>query len=212
MLSLLFVGGSFAKASNEAVFWQWFVENQSRFEHFERDQDALLDELTNAIHTYRQDLVFEVGAKKERDVRKLIISADGIKELFAAVSTLVAAAPKLEGWRIIAFRPRMENYAAYSVKYGGRTFDPKKFWFHARINHGRFEVIFYHPSYRNEDRQLMIAGSYILLDMALGEYDVVTGISQLDHQLLPEDPKAERLKPFSEFRSVFDDFKKQKKG
>lgn len=208
VLSLFVARGSFAKNSDEAVFWKWFVENQSRFEHFEREQDILLNELSDAIHAYRSGLVFEVGAKKKAGVREIIISADGIKELFPAVSKLVATAPKIEGWSVIAFRPRMDDYARLTVEYRGRSFDPKEIWFHPRTNDGRFEVIFYHPTYRDEDRPLIISGSYILLDMALGEYDVVTGISQLDHQLLPENPAAKGLKPFSELRSVFDAFKK----
>lgn len=206
-LMLFSTMGLFAKDTEEASFWKWFAKNQSRFEHFERDQEKLMDELGAALEAYRKGLVFEVGAMKEGS-RDLVISADGIDALFSAVSKLVAAAPKLPGWKIIAFRPRMEDYSRFVLEYHGRNFDPKEIWFHSRIKDGNFDVIFYHPSYRSEDRNLIISGTYILLDMALGEYDVVTGIHHLDHQLLPSDPRAEQLRPFSEFRAAFDDFKK----
>ena len=209
-LLLLSPMGLFAKDTDEAVFWKWFGKNQNRFDHLERDQDILMDELGTAVHTYKKGLVFEIGAKKE-DTREFVISADGLENLFPAVSKLVAAAPKLPGWRIIAFRPRMEDYSRFTVEYAGRKFDPKEIWFYSRIKDRHFDVIFYHPSYRDEDRNLIISGTYILLDMALGEYDVVTGIHQLDHQLLPADPKAEGLKQYSEFRAAFDEYKKQKK-
>jgi len=210
-LSLFFTMGFFAKDTEEAAFWKWFTKNQSRFEHFERDQEKLMDELGAALAVYKKGLVFEVGAQKEGS-RDFVISADGIGDLFPAVSKLAASAPKLTGWKIVAFRPRMGDYSRFSLEYGGRKFDPKDIWFYSRIKEGNFDVIFYHPSYRDEDRNLIISGSYILLDMALGEYDVVTGIHHIDHQLLPPDPKAEQLKPFSEFRAVFDDFKKQKRA
>ena len=211
LCSLFFTMGLFAKDTEEATFWKWFSSNQSRFEHFERDQEELMDELGSSLEAYKKGIVFEVGAVKE-DSRDLVISADGIEDLFPAVSKLVAAAPKLAGWKIVAFRPRMEDYSRFSLEYGGRKFDPKEIWFYSRIKDGGFDVIFYHPAYRSEDRNLIISGTYILLDMALGEYDVVTGIRHLDHQLLPSDPKAEQLKPFSEFRAAFDDFKKQKRA
>jgi hypothetical protein len=211
ILTLFFTMGLFAKESEEATFWKWFTKNQSRFEHFERDQEKLMDELGAALAAYKKGLVFEVGAKKEGS-RDFVISADGIEDLFAAVSKLAASAPKLTGWKIVAFRPRMDDYSRFSLEYSGRKFDPKEIWFYSLIKDGNFDVIFYHPSYHDEDRNLIISGTYILLDMAIGEYDVVTGIHHLDHQLLPRDPQAEQLKPFSEFRAAFDDFKKQKKG
>jgi hypothetical protein len=210
-LSLFCAMGLFAKNTEEAAFWNWFIKNQSRFEHFERDQETLMNELGTALAAYKKGLVFEVGAEKE-GARDFVISADGIQDLFPAVSKLAASAPKLTAWRIVAFRPRMDDYSRFALEYAGHKFDPKKIWFYSRIKDGRFDVIFYHPSYRDEDRNLIISGTYILLDMAIGEYDVVTGIRHLDHQLLPPDPSAEQLKPFSEFRAAFDDFKKQKKG
>ena len=211
LLALLLPMGLFAKDTEEAVFWRWFSKNQSRFEHFERDQDTLMGDLSAAVRAYKKGLVFEIGAKKD-GVREFVISADGIEDLFPAVSKLTAAAPKLSEWKIVAFRPRMDDYSRFTLEYNGRNFDPKEIWFYSRIKDGYFDVIFYHPSYRDEDRNQIIYGTYILLDTALGEYDVVTGIHHLDHQLSPADPKAEGLKSFSEFRATFDEFKKQKKG
>ena len=210
-LAVLFPMGLFAKDTDEVLFWKWFSNNQTRFEHFERDKDALISDLSEKIHAYKKGLVFEIGAKKD-GVREFVISADGIKDLFPAVSRLAATAPKLTNWKITAFRPRMDDYSRFTVEYGGRKFDPKEIWFYSRVVDGHFDVILYHPLYRDEDRNLIISGTYILLDMALGEYDVVTGIRQLDHQLLPADPKAEGLKPYSELRTAFDEFKKHKKG
>lgn len=203
--------GLCAKDTNEAVFWKWFGANAGRFENFERDQEVLMDELSEALNTYQSGVVFEIGAKQD-GVREFVISADGLENLFPAVTTLAKAAPKLRGWTIIAFRPRMDDYAQFTLNYHGRKFDPKEIWFYSRIKDGDFDVIFYHPAYRDEDRDVIISGTYILLDMALGEYDVVTGIHQLDHQLLSADPKADGLRPFSEFRFVFDEYKTQTKG
>lgn len=207
---LLFLAmDSFASEAREVTFWKWFSSNQNRFEHFERNQEKLMNELGAALAIYKEGLVFEVGANKDGS-RDLVISADGIEELFPAVSKLVSSAPRLNGWKIVAFRPRMDDYSQVSLSFGGRKFDPEEIWFYSRVRDGKFDVVLYHPSYRDDDRHLIISGSYILLDMAIGEYDVVTGIHQLDHQLLPTDRRKDKLKPFSEFREIFDQFKKQK--
>jgi hypothetical protein len=201
--------GFFSKDTAEATFWKWFAKHQDRLEHFERDQEQLMDEVGAALKKYKEGLVFEIGALKEGS-RDFVISADGIKELFPAVSKLAVSAPQMPGWKITAFRPRMDDYARFSLEYGGRKFDPKDIWFYSRIEDGHFDAIFYHPSYREEDRNLITSATYILLDMAIGEYDVVTGIRQLDHQLLPPDAKSEGLRPFSEFREAFDEYKGQR--
>lgn len=187
LLSILSTMSLFARETKEAAFWKWFTQNQTRFDNFELNQEVLLDELHAALDSYTKGLVFELGAKKD-NARDFVISADGIEDLFPAVSKLVAVSPKLPGWRIIAFRPRMDNYSHFTLEYGGRKFNPKEIWFHSQIKNGLLDVIFYHPSYRDEDRNSIISGTYILLDMALGEYDVVTGIHRLDHQQLPPDP------------------------
>lgn len=50
-------------------------------------------------------------------------------------------------------------------------------------------------------------GTYVLLDMALGEYDVMTGIRYIDHRELPDDPEALGLYRFEDLRTVFDEYK-----
>ena len=53
-------------------------------------------------------------------------------------------------------------------------------------------------------KDLLVNSTYILLDMALGEYDVMTGIRYIDHQQLPSEPEAAGLYKFQDLRSVFD--------
>ena len=62
----------------------------------------------------------------------------------------------------------------------------------------------YHPNYKEDERNVMISAMYILLDMALGEYDVVKGIRYIDHEPLPYNPEQQGLRPFSALRSIFD--------
>ena len=143
-------------------------------------------------------------------MREFVISADGIRGIFPSVVALVNAAPDLKRWHVIAFRPRMDDYTRFSLEYAGEKFDPKSIWFYSRIEGGSLDVIFYHQSYSDEIRNRIISATYILLDMAIGEFDVVTGIRYIDHQQLPRNPEAEGLRPFHDIRAVFDDFKAEK--
>lgn len=68
-------------------------------------------------------------------------------------------------------------------------------------------MIVYHPDYSDEDEALFINSTYILLDMALGEYDVMTGIRYIDNQRLPEDGDYSDLYKFEDLRRVFDECK-----
>lgn len=195
--------------SPESQFWRWFCENEPWLFELEADQERIFDELSAQLRNYKDGLTFEISARQD-GMREFIISADGIRDSFPSVMALADAAPDLKQWHVIAFRPRMDDYTRYSLDYAGDQFDPKSIWFQARIEDGSFDVIFYHQGYSDESRNRIISGTYILLDMAIGEFDVVTGIRYIDHQQLPGDPEAEGLRPFRDFRAVFDGFKSEK--
>lgn len=198
--------GLFAKETEEQKFWKWFQKNEPKIYQFENDQESVLDEITEELSKYKEGVVFEIS-QEQSGKREFIISADGLEELFPAVKALKEAAPSFEKWSIVAFRPRMEDYARFKLDYAGKEFDPANIWIYHRIQDGCFDLIIYYPEYADEERNAYISGAYILLDMALGEYDVVTGIRYIDHQRLPEKPEAEGLKPFSELRRIFDEYK-----
>ena len=196
----------FAQETDEQKFWKWFQKNESMIFHFEDKQEAIFDDISEHLAKYKEGMVFEVS-QEDKGKREFIISADGLKELFPAVEALKAAAPKLEHWSIVAFRPRVNDYARFKLDYAGKEFDPTNLWIYHRVEDGHFDLIVYHPEYTDEERNVFVSGTYILLDMALGEYDVVTGIRYIDHQKLPDSPQEVGLRPFSELRNIFDEYK-----
>lgn len=191
--------------SKEVTFWDWFSKNENNLFYLEKDQERLLDSISSALNEYEDGLVFEIS-NPLNGKRKFIISADGISELFPSVQALSKAAPVLDKWEVIAFRPRMEDYQNFKIDYAGNEIDASKIWIYYRIQDGFFDLIIYHPEYTDEERDLFVSASYILLDMALGEYNVTTGIRYIDHQRLPADPTNVGLLPFSELRNAFDSY------
>ncbi len=204
LIGLVFI--TMAQASPHSEFWSWFQANEARFPdttEFDEQYGSTISELLTNVE---DGLVYEIAIPEDGQ-KELIISADGILDLIPSVRNLVDAAPPLKGWDIIAFRPRLDDYTRFTLNYGDRKFDPKELWCWSRIDDGNFDLIIYHPDYDKEDRPLLANGTYLLLDMAIGEFDVMTGIRYIDHRELPIDPETDGLYKFAELRAVFDEFK-----
>lgn len=194
------------QASQYTDFWSWFQANEADFPSTTEFDAAYGDELSGRLTDIKSGLVYEIAILDEAE-NELVISGDGMVELIPFVRELVDSAPAVDGWIIIAFRPRMDDYATFTLNFGERKFDPKEIWCWSRVEDGRFDLVIYHPDYSDETRDLLVNGTYILLDMALGEYDVMTGIRYIDHRELPGDPESTGLFRFGDLRTVFDDYK-----
>ena len=194
------------QAGQVADFWSWFQANEADFPSTTEFHAAYGSELSARLSELKQGIVYEIAIPDDGR-KELVISADGIKELIPFVQEVVDAAPSMDTWTIHAFRPRMDNYADFDLNFDEYSFEPKKIWCWSRIEDGHFDLIIYHPNYTDERRDLLVNGTYILLDMALGEYDVMTGVRYIDHQKLPEDPESAGLYRFENLRVVFDEYK-----
>jgi len=190
----------------QTEFWSWFASQAKGFCAAPKEEMPLIvQHISERIKLVNEGLVCEFGLKGEQ-LGELVISSDGIKELIPVVSSFVEAAPQIEGWTVTAFRPRLDQYEEMELTFSGQTISPKTIWFRPLTDEGEFDVIFYHFDFNEDDNAILINGTYILLDMAVGELDVMTKIRYMDHQLMESDPAEQGLLPFSEFRTVFDDF------
>lgn len=197
--------------SREEEFWSWFKKNEDRIYNFENNQDQIFAEIKDHLHKYKEGLVFEISRSKE-GTREFVVSGDGIKEYFPDVTSLVSKAPELDRWDIIAFRPRIDSFSEFKLVYEGVEFSPDNILFKAVNSQRGFDLVIFHPKYTEDDRNIIIGGSYILLDMAIGEFDVATGIRYINFKPMPQDVYDVDLLPISKLRSVFDSYKHSKSG
>jgi len=165
--------------------------------------EDVLDSISRALSAYNSNLAFEIS-QPTNGVREFVISAEGVVDEFKSVIDLYEARPEIDGWEIIAFRPRMS--LEYSINFGGLELDPENLWIYWKEEEGNFDLIVYFPSYNEEDRNTFVEAAYILLDMAIGEYYVAAGIRYIDHQQLPENPEDNGLLPFKSLPEVFFDY------
>ena len=112
--------------SSATVFWGWFQAHEAELFDFERDQEAVFDRLTKAMGAVHKDLTFEFGPK-ENGCREFVISAGGLREAFPAVQSLYQARPKLQLFRVTAFRPRRDVINV--VEFGGLRIDPSDVYY-----------------------------------------------------------------------------------
>ena len=183
----------------EQKFWTWFRQSEELLFDFERDRDRIFAALTTALAAVAADLTFEFGPRIDGR-RDFVISAGGVKSAFAAVKAL-AAAPVLPHWNVIAFRPR--RAAIMTIGFGGRTARPNDVEFCLVSNGRELGIYLFFDGYRESERAIWGQIGFLLLDQALGEYDVATKVGPI--QFLPSSahPEAARY-PFPELPVIFD--------
>ena len=197
------------KSTREARFWLWFKKNEGRlFDHGDCT-GHLMDELHKQLRLVHQNLVWEMS-RVHTGKRDFIISADGILEAFSAVEALADAAPPLNRWNIIRFRPREPDYHVGTLRMGDVV-----------VNAEGIECALCQAVSKNGSRKLgvevFIPGcpskndppfrrvAYVLLDHALGEYDVECKVGYIGIFPFEQPPSVggDRI-PFSRLRDEFD--------
>ena len=181
-------------------FWRWFEKNIDTLNKFEPGMEGVLNSISEVLSNYNPNLAYEIS-QPVNGVREFVISAEGVIDEFQSVIDLYEARPELEGWEVIAFRPRVA--LDYSIEFSGQELNPEDLWIYWREEEGYFDLIVYFPNYTEEERNTFVEAAYILLDMAIGEYYVAAGIRYIDHQQLPDNPEENGLIPFKSLPDVF---------
>jgi hypothetical protein len=124
-----------------------------------------------------------------------------VRARFPAVQSLIAVAPRIDGWRLLAFR--QPGPPDVTIQFGEIELGPEDVWFSASQGGGLTDVVLHVRGLTDENEQLFAGAVFLLLDNLLGEYAVATKVGTIDWATLPDDPRASGLLPFVEMRSVF---------
>lgn len=200
VVAAIVLGWTRARAREpNAAFWDWFRAHAAEVATVQRGDEKIADRLAAELHKIDARLTFEVGVRNTP--KELIVSADGIRDAFPAVQRLVAAAPPVAGWRVIAFRPR-KKIAGIGMG-GGRKLDVDDVAFEVLGQHaGTIDVRLYAPGIGGADDNAAKQIGYLLLDAVLGEYDVETKLAGIDWKPATARPAAAR--PLHELAAVVD--------
>ena len=175
LMSFLAIFSDNATASPEEDFWRWFQKNEMSLFDFERDQEPTFDRLAAEMHNVSPSLTFEFGPK-EGGRREFVISADGIRAAFPKVESLFAAAPSLPRWKFTKFRPRR---APFDIEYQGLKVKADQVSVLLRSNGAAVGLTVLIPACTSDADKACQGIAFLLLDQALGEYDVETRVGRV---------------------------------
>lgn len=191
LMSLLSILTGRANATPEADFWQWFQKNEAALFDFERDQERTFDRLAAEMHKVHSSLTFEFGPKSGNQ-REFVISADGIRDAFPKVESLFAVAPKLPKWKITKFRPRRDPF---DLEYNGVSVKASTIAVLLQPDGQKLALTVLVPGYTESAHRTFTGIAFLLLDQALGEYDVETRVGHISLKApTPSDTKAVPLR------------------
>jgi hypothetical protein len=187
-----------ANVDKVQIFWRWFELHENELFDVVSYDAHVLDSLRDELQKVRDGLTFELGNTAE--TRDLVISADGDKDLFPQVISLVKGAPNLRRWRFVAFRPR--GIFPVEIAIGEKVADSKDVSFSLLDNGEVAGIRLFIPGYEANDLGWREIG-YLLLDHALGEYDVEQSLP-LIKMYSPHEATMERRYPLIELPEKFD--------
>lgn len=183
-----------ATESPESKFWTWFEGEHDRFRNINKvkDGEELLDLFLARLHEFDSELYFEVSQPLDDGSNELIISAEGVRAKFPKVEALVAAAPKISKWKILAFKPALGF--DFIHEHGELKIDPRKLWFlplTAKIDPSILGLRVGLADYDEEAEDKIKNSVWIILDTGLGEKTCADRIRHLEVVALPEKPEDE---------------------
>lgn len=175
-------------------FWAWFVQNEERVFDFEKDQESIFRELHGKLRQVDDDLCFEFSNVIDGK-REFVISAGEIRSAFPAVIELKEQAPSLQLFYVTAFRtrqPEILNVVINEIKVDSA--DVFVSIEKAERRHDVLVLIKGVDGASQERRRVLEQAMFLMLDEALGEYDVATKLGVIEladldlHEHLPKVP------------------------
>lgn len=194
----------FKKKSEEDIFWSWFSQNANAYYFFEKNQNKLFNQLKSELGKIHPGIVFEFSPIFNDGTREFVISADGIKSVFPIVSNLVAKAPELKKWRIVAFRQPHKNIT--QIKYQNLVLKLDDVFFRYEKDNGKIKLELNIRGYCVSPE--WTAATFILLDNVLGEYHTEMSLSGIDKKKLDEN-EANSLLPIASLPQIIRDYQSE---
>ncbi|UCE65169.1 MAG: hypothetical protein JSU85_09840 [Candidatus Zixiibacteriota bacterium] len=191
-----------AVKSPEEKFWTWFEKNQNSLFNFEQERDRNFRLLAKEMKKINSNLTFEFGPIFNNGKREFVISAGGISEAFPKVESLFAAAPELDKWIFIKYRPRRD---LMPIEFGNEKIRPEDIKCQVFEDNDKIGILLFFEDYCDEKLELFGHIGFLMLDQALGEYDVATKVGFVEFAATDSE-FYKYAHPITELRNCFDNY------
>jgi hypothetical protein len=184
-------------------FWKWFQKHAaayaSIFNRNEKEIVYLLDELNMHLRAYCKHLEGGIGINKKMGTMDLIISAHGRAAYFPKVDKLVACAPALWHWQVIALEPRQPLDNMLDICYPDVQLDPHRLWFEPLDEFSQTaDIVVYSECCGMSDEGRFEAAVRAVLYNLLGERSYGLDLGELVIANLSAAPRKENLQRLEE--------------
>lgn len=161
---------------NITKFWDWFIKNEDLLYNFEKNKESIFQQLSTEMSKVHPDLSFEFGPIKDGK-REFVVTAGGLITAFPAVELLCAKAPIFKKWVIIKFQPRREPM---TLNIGGFQVKPEDIEIAIVQDSSKVGLTIFVQNYDKSKYTQFKQAIYMVLDQAIGEYDVETKVGFID--------------------------------
>ena len=183
-------------------FWKWFEDNADSLAAIRSGNAPILQRLDRELRKVHPNLNFEMGLS-DNDQLEFIVSANGIRSVFPIVEQMVARAPTLPNWKIIAFRQPKGKGAVPEILYQNYRLKVDDVWFSYKQRMDQVvDLTIYIRDLSPSNMEHAMGASLLHLDNLLGEHLATTGIGYFDFKPLPDNPAARGLQPLSEIDTI----------
>ncbi len=189
----------FKKKDPIEKYWNWFTINKDKLNNIdESNKDQKINMILSELNKIQPELSVEIS-NEENSIREMIISPEGDRKKFKIVQSIVEKAPKIEGWRIIAFRQPMGF--DFTLAYQNIKLTPSELYFYPIKDKQSLDLIIYGKGFSKYDYNTLAHYGLIMMDNVLGEYDCVTKIRYYDFKDISEINDISELIPLIEIRN-----------
>lgn len=182
-------------------FWNWFMENQSRFHRAVKEQNNIQFEFINPVFNKLNQIkegAFLLTGMMDENKAEIVFTAEGNLLNFPYISEIVDSSPELENWQFTAFKPSMD-FPDFGINMGTKSFSTDNIKFYPNIDSNYPDQIdiklVFTEEYGEEEKELIENGTFIFVENYLGELKLATQVDKIsvEHHI----DTSEELNPVS---------------
>ena len=172
-------------------FWNWFMENQSRFHKAVKEQNNIqfefINPVFNKLNQIREGAFLLIGMMDENKA-EIVFTAEGNLLNFPYISEIVDSSPKLENPQFTAFKPSMD-FPDFGINMGPKSFSTDNIKFYTNIDSNYPDQIdirlVFTEEYGEEEKALTEHGIFIFGENYIGELKLATQVDRIsvEHQI-----------------------------